>query len=134
MELLPFDSALERYEQQARELFDAHRAGDSAAIRILHQNHPRFLDAKIPWLPQRLADSEIRDTALDLADMQLTVARTYNFRDWAALNEYVQAVLQEGSPVARFESAVEAVVDGDLAGLQSLLKNEPGLVGARSTD
>jgi hypothetical protein len=37
-----------------------------------------------------------------------------------------------GSPVSRFESAVEAVVDGDVATLASLLRDHPELVRDRS--
>src|SRR5439155_3431772 len=130
---LPFRSTLEHYEKQAAELLDGHRSGDSPAIRILHQNHPRFLDSKIPWLPKNLTDSEIQSAALEMADAQLAIARCYNFRDWPALAEYVGTVTRDDSPVFRFESAVEAVTEGDLATLKSLLRAHPELVRARST-
>jgi ankyrin repeat protein len=38
-----------------------------------------------------------------------------------------------GPAVARFETAVEAVIDGDLTTLSALLRDDPGLVRARST-
>jgi hypothetical protein len=129
---LPFRSTLDQYERQAEELLAAHRAGDSLAIQLIHQNHPRFLDEKITWLPKNLSDEEIRCAAFDLADARLTVARGYSFRDWEALAEYVAAVGPEG-PVFEFESAVEAVISGDLAALKSLLHVSPGLARARST-
>jgi hypothetical protein len=47
--------------------------------------------------------------------------------------EYVEAVTTPGSPVARFEAAVEAVIDGDIATLTKLLPEDPALVRARST-
>ncbi len=130
---LPFRSTLEQYQKQAEELLEAHSAGDSQAIRILHQKHPRFLDSKIPWLPKDLPDSEIQSAALELADAQLTIARCYDFQSWAALALYVEAVTQAGSPVVQFESAVEAVITGDLAALESVLRGNPELVRARST-
>jgi ankyrin repeat protein len=130
---LPFDSSLELYRQQAEELLEAHRSGDAGALRIFHEKHPRFLDAEIPWLPKNLPDSEIQSAALDLADAQLTVARCYDFQDWPALEEYAQAVTRDGSPVFQFESAVEAVITGDFAALESLLRGNPALVRARST-
>jgi hypothetical protein len=37
------------------------------------------------------------------------------------------------SAVARFETAVEAVIDGDLATLSALLRDDPDLIRARST-
>jgi len=130
---LPFRSTLDQYQKQAADLLEAHRAGDSQAIRILHENHPRFLDSKIPRLSRNLPASEIQNAALDLADAQLTLARWYSFQSWPALAEYTEAVTRDGSPVCQFESAVEAVITGDAATLESLLHDSPGLVRARST-
>ena len=130
---LPFRSTLEQYQKQAEDLLEAHGSGDSHAIRVIHENHPRFLDSKIPWLAKNLPDAEIQSTALELADAQLTVARRYSFRDWPALSEYVEAVNRDGSPVFQFESAVEVVITGNLAALESLLAESPELVRARST-
>src|SRR5712692_11812152 len=130
---LPFRSSLDQYQKQAEELLEAHRSGDSQATQVIHENHPRFLDSKIPWLPKNLSDSEIRSAAFELADAQLTIARCYDFQNWPALAEYVEAVTRDGSPVFQFESAVEAVITGDLAALESLLRDNPELVRARST-
>ncbi len=129
---LPFHSALEQYRKQAEELLEAHGSGDPAAIRIIHQKHPRFLDSKIRWLPRNLADSEIENAAFDLADAQLTIARGYDFQSWEALTAFVEEVAREGSPVFEFEAAVEAVISGDAAILDSLLRKNAGLVRARS--
>jgi ankyrin repeat protein len=129
---LPFRSVLEQYQKQAEELLVGHQLGDSQATRIVHQKHPRFLDSKITWLPRNLSDAEIRSAAFDLADAQLTIARYYNFRSWQKLAEYVEGVAQDG-PVFQFESAVEAVISGDTATLESLLREDPELVRARST-
>lgn len=133
MKPLPLSSALEQYRKQAEELLASLKAGDSEAIGIFHRNHPRFLDSKITWLPRDLADSEIQNAALDLADAQLTLARWYGFRDWPALADLVEAVHRPESPASRFEYAVEAVIDGDLATLERLLREDPQLVRARST-
>jgi len=57
-----------RRKEQAEELLAAHAAGDSEALRVIHEKHPRFLDAKIPWLPKNLPDSEIRNAAFELSD------------------------------------------------------------------
>jgi ankyrin repeat protein len=129
---LPFRSTLEQYQKRAEELLAALGSGDAQAIRVFHERHPRFLDPKITWLPRDVPDSEIQSAALDLADAQLAVARWYSFRDWPALVEYVGAVTRDG-PVFRFESAVEAVINGDLAALETLLREDPELVRARST-
>jgi ankyrin repeat protein len=133
LEPLPFRSSLEQYRKQAEELLEAYRSGDSQANRVIHENHPRFLDSKIKWLPKNLPDSEIRSAALELPDAQLTIARWYSIQSWPALEEYVAAVTRDDSPVFQFEAAVEAVITGDLAALESLLRDHPELIRARST-
>jgi ankyrin repeat protein len=132
LQRLPFRSRLGEYTEQAAELLQAHGEGDAQAIRLFHENHPRFLDEKIPWLPKRIPGSEIQSAALELDDARLALARWYSFENWAALENYVEAVTEDNSPVHLFESAVEAVINGDLAGLQSLLQDHPDLVQARS--
>jgi ankyrin repeat protein len=130
---LPFRSRLAEYEAQADALLEAWREGDPGATRFFHEHHPRFLDERIPWLPKRLSESEIRGARLDRSDARLALARGYSFRDWTSLADWVEAVRREGSPVASFESAVEAVVAGDVSALARMLGERPALVRARST-
>src|SRR5438046_104877 len=129
----PFDANLEQYESQAESLLGAFRSGDAEAVKYFHERLPRFLDADIPWLPRDLSDEEIRSAALTIADARLAVARGYDFQSWETLADYVQAVTQQGSPVFRFESAVEAVIGGDVSALEALLREDPELIRARST-
>ncbi|MBV9244835.1 MAG: ankyrin repeat domain-containing protein, partial [Methylobacteriaceae bacterium] len=128
---LPFRSPLAAYEQQAESLLAGHHAADPTALDLFHRKHPRFLDEKIKWRPKFIPDSDIRDAALSLDDARLTVARFYDFLDWSALAAWVEAVSHEG-PVLEFESAVEAVVNGDLAAVEDALRRDPALVQARS--
>jgi hypothetical protein len=128
----PFRAALVEYEDQAALLLEGWKAGDDAAVQIVRHKHPHFLDSRIPWLPRNLSEAEVRSAELTLADAQLTIARWYDFKDWASLAEHVDAVRDDGSPVHLFESGVEAVVSGDLATLGSLLGTHPDLVRARS--
>jgi ankyrin repeat protein len=130
---LPFDSPLEQYQGQASDLLEAHRSGDSDAIRLIHQKHPRFLDSQTPRLPKNLTDAEVRGAEFNIADAQLTIARHYDFLSWETLAEYVEEVSRVGSAVFQFESAVEAVVGGDVKGLGALLWRNPDLIQARST-
>lgn len=129
---LPFRSQVEDYEKQAEELLRAFKAGDRQAVELIRTKHPRFLDERIPWLPKRLPESEVRSAALELVDAQLATARSYDFRDWPALAEYVQAVTRDDSSAYRFEAAVEAVINGDAGGLAQTLGAHPELVHARS--
>ena len=128
----PFRSSLVAYEQQAESLLAAHRAADPAAIDLFHRKHPRFLDDKIKWRPKFIPASEIRDAALSFDDARLAIARCYDFLDWPSLAAHVDAVSEQG-PVFEFESAVEAVVNGDLAALQDALRRDRALVRARSS-
>jgi ankyrin repeat protein len=129
---LPLRSRLEEYEAQADALLEAWRAGAPDATRFVRGHHPRFLDDRIPWLPRRLSDADLRSVTLDRSFARLAAARGYGFRDWDRLVEWVEAVSREG-PVARFESAVEAVITGGAAELERLLREDPELVRARST-
>jgi len=130
---LSFRSKLEQYQKQAEELLEGYKSGDAEAIRCFKQCHPRFMDPKIAWLPKNVPDSEVRSAALGLGDAQLTIARWYDFQSWPALAEFAEAASRDGSPVYQFESAVEAVIGGDAATLERLLREDPELVRARST-
>jgi hypothetical protein len=130
---LPASAPLEAFEAQAAALLTAHAARDPRALRAFHAHHPRFLDPAVPWKPLPVTDEVIAAAALSLDDARLALARAYSFRDWDALVALVRAAEDRAGPVARFEAAVDAVVGGDLATLDGLLAEDPGLVRARST-
>jgi len=130
---LPFRAPLAGYSRQAQHLLDGWRSGDPDAVRLFREKHPRFLDGEIRWVPKRLSEAEVRNTAIDVADAQLALARWYDFLDWQRLSEYVEAVTAERSPVFLFESAAEAVIDGDRRALVALLGECPELTWARSS-
>jgi hypothetical protein len=132
-EPLPLSASLDQYQRQAEELLAGHRRGDPAAIEFIHQHHPRFLDETVTWLPKELTPEAIAAAAFDQDDARLAVARGYSYLDWAALVELVGAVTVADSPIARFETAVEAAITGDLTQLARLLRADPSLVSARST-
>jgi ankyrin repeat protein len=132
-ERLAYRASLGEYQRQADELLVAWNAADAAATRFFWGVHPRFRDETAKWLPKDLCEAEIRSATMDGADAQLAIARWYEFDTWDRLAEYVDAVRQDGSPVHRFEAAVEAVIAGDIATLRSLLDADPELVRARST-
>ena len=130
---LPFLSPLGAYEAQAEALLEAHRAADPRALEIVHRCHPRFLDDQVRWLPRPLTPAEIAAAAFFLEDARLTVARGYAFEDWAALVAHVEALARRDPDVFPFESAVEAVIGGDLPALSEYLATRRDLVRARST-
>ena len=52
---------------------------------------------------------------------------------WPKFAAHLEELARARSPVQAFESAVDAIVAGDLAGLATLLTSEPGLAHERST-
>ena len=130
---LPVRAPLEAYVAQAAELLEAWRAGDADAIRVFKERHPRFLREDVPWLPRPLSDGDIEAADLDDGDARLATARRYDFADWECLVTWVQSLRDPEAPIARFEQAVEFVIDGDVAALRAALVADPTLAHARST-
>src|SRR5262249_17607608 len=60
-------------------------------------------------------------------------ARWYGFETWPKLAKHVEALTRQDSRVLQFESAVEAIITGDVTTLKRLLRENPELVQARST-
>ena len=67
-----------------------------------------------------------------LADAQALVAHAHSFVSWDAFARFVNEETRQTPEGAEFEVAADAVVDGNLARLQSLLRANPGLALARS--
>ncbi len=67
-----------------------------------------------------------------LVDAQFLVARAHSFESWNAFAVHVDLASRETPDGAEFEVAADAVVDGDLPQLESLLRRNPALVHARS--
>lgn len=127
---LPYNAPLALFRQQALALLAGHRAAQPHALALIHKSHPRFLDETVRWMQKRLTPEEIAAAPFDEEDACLALARLYDFRDWPALAAYVASL--EDPAVLLFETAVEAVVDGDAAALGRLIATEPDLVHARS--
>jgi ankyrin repeat protein len=120
---LSYLAPIEDYERQAAALFDALQAEEDAAVWRFKWEHPSFR-GKLP--------DDVRAATLSLDDARLVVARSYSFEGWADLKAYAEQVANE-SPVRRFEDAVEAVVDGDVPKLRTMLEVNPNLIRARSS-
>ena len=129
---LPFCASLDQYQNQAKDLLKAIGSGDPEAVQCIKQYHPPLPGRANSTERDKLSDSEIRSAKVCLADAQFVVARWYGFENWSKLAEFVAAVIRQGSAVAQFESAVEAVITGDMATLESFLRENPELVQARS--
>jgi hypothetical protein len=68
-----------------------------------------------------------------LADAQFFVARGHGFASWTKFSGHLESLARANSPVSNFEAAVDAIVTGDLPGLEKLLAENPELTRARST-
>src|SRR5437867_7645582 len=125
---LPAHPSLEQYKKQAKDLLKSSKSGHREALQLalqrIKKDHPRF---------GRLADLELQGTKLALADAQLVIAREHGFESWPRFAKHIEGLTRQNSPVSRFESAVDAVVTGDVAKLNQLLGEDPELVRERST-
>jgi ankyrin repeat protein len=108
---------LDEYQQQAQALFDALQSHDVNAAWRFKWLHPRFRDKTI---------DAIEPAELTLDDARMVIARDDAFDTWNDLAAFAAA------PDAEFEAAAEAVVNGDVETLSSMLRANPALVHARS--
>jgi ankyrin repeat protein len=129
---LPHRAALEDYRRQAEHLRFAHAAREAGALDLVRRLDPRLRDERVRWLARDAGDDEV--SALPFAEehARACIAAGYDFADWEALEEWVSAVARDGE-VARYEDAVEAVIDGDLEGLRRLLAAHAWLARERSS-
>jgi Ankyrin repeats (3 copies) len=106
---------------------DAVVRGDAEALAALLREHGDALrlQHESSWsggLAPRYAEGEAH----------AIIAREHFFDSWDAFAAFAAARRNPVSPIARFEGAAEAIVDGDLAMLTRLLREDPDLVRARS--
>jgi hypothetical protein len=124
---VPAHPSLEQYKKQAKDLLKSVKSGNlqmvQSILQRLKQDHPR---------PGRLAELELKEAELRLADAQFLIARDYGFESWPRFAKHIESLARESSPASTFESAVDAVVAGDLPKLQRMLREVPGLVRERS--
>ena len=119
---LPPGVGVEAYRKLARKLVADAKADDKVVLA--------------DWLPAgrltEFASRKLLDHAT-LARAQFVIARCYRFKNWPAFHQHLTLLAHSTSLTARFEAAVDAIVNGDIAALESLLAADPGLVRAWST-
>jgi ankyrin repeat protein len=113
---LPLHPNLDQYRKQAKDLLKALQAEDPKAKQRIRQFHPHGREL----------------AKLRLADTQLVLAREHSFESWPKFSKYVRELSQTNSAFAQFERAADAVVTGDAAILQEMLRQNPTLVHVRS--
>jgi uncharacterized protein YdhG (YjbR/CyaY superfamily) len=103
-------------------------AGNVSSLARLLREHEQMFRSQRPqssWLGGLTPD-------YSAADARSIIVRNHGFENWDQFAAYADAAKNPTSPVARFEAAVDAIVAGDVEGLQRLLRQDPDLVRARS--
>ena len=81
--VLPSAPNLEQQKKQARELLDAARAHDPAALARIREHHPRYSGTP---------DAELAQIGFSLHDAQIVLAREYGFPSWPKLKAHIDSV------------------------------------------
>jgi hypothetical protein len=69
----------------------------------------------------------------DVAGAQLMIARSHGFDTWARFSKHLNGLNDKASAIARYETAADAIIKGDIKTLKRLLRVDPRLVQRRST-
>jgi ankyrin repeat protein len=95
---------------------------------------PRWLNRKIDEV-EHYASSRLTQNGSKcrLTEAQHVVARSHGFVSWPKFAKHLEGLSQPTSATARFEAAVEAIVNGKVAILGRLLREDPQLIKMRST-
>jgi ankyrin repeat protein len=125
---LPARPNLEQYRKQAKDLVKACRSGAADAFREWAARWPDHSEQIERFARETLTS---RDCALTAA--QFVIARMHGFQSWPKFSAHLDGLARAASPVSHFESAAEAIVAGDAATLERLLREHPELIHARST-
>jgi ankyrin repeat protein len=144
---LPARPNIEQYKKLAKDFQQACKAGDPAALQqwvvrwaeTLAGLQERAAPTGVHWIAERverqwrrLQKSNQQAAGCTLAGAQLFIARCHGFASWPKFTKHLEA-LGASSPVSHFEAAVDAIVSGNIATLEKLLRDHPELIRMRST-
>ena len=147
---LPRRPSVERYKRLATDLVAACQSDDENAIvawaekwvttlakqsgleftRPLLSIISRWTDKVAKFVRREIS---AHDGRCRLADAQLMIARSHGFTSWAKFSKLLNGLNKKHSTIARFETAADAIINGDSKKLKRLLREDPRLVHARST-
>lgn len=143
---LPVRPDVEQYRKRAKDLAAACASGQPEAIRewaarwladlarlvpdgqVPSPRHAERLTGEIA----EFARAKLMPAGCALSEAQFTIARAHGFENWPKFVRHLEQMIARQSDVSAFERAADAIVRGDLATLQRLVDDDPGLVRARS--
>jgi hypothetical protein len=128
---LPPRPNLEQYKKLAKELQQACKSDDPAAIRQWAARWNQAEQIERRWGKLKETNSKMADCTL--AGAQFFIAREHGFTNWPKFARHVQELARANSTVSAFEAAADAIVTGDIATLRKLIAANPKLVRERST-
>lgn len=145
---LPKRPNLEVYRKLAKELVKACKSADKTAINNWAEKWVNLVVKKSGislsrspfaisrWIEQvgQFAQRELmkENASCRLTGAQLVIARAHGFDNWTKFSKFLNALGRKKSAVAKFESAADAIIEGDLTTLKRLLREGPALARARS--
>jgi len=144
---LPPSPSLEQYRKRAKALVTAAESADPSAVREWARKWLESLASSLgaditPFVRDSIdravahIETRVRDRRASkpfvLADAQHFIAEAHGYESWGAFAQHVEAAEGKRKPHDDFELAADAVVNGDLATLESLVRANPALVHARS--
>jgi hypothetical protein len=143
---LPPRPNVEQYRKRAKDLVAVAKSGDASAIRTWAGDWLRALakltgteitpfvqdsfDRAVDTIASRVLE-KVADGTLSLAGAQFLIAQAHGYPNWS---EFVAHI--EGPQDAKgklFDEAADAVVEGDIAKLRTLVRDHPELIQARSS-
>jgi hypothetical protein len=121
---LPPRPSLEQYKKLAKELLKACQAGDTDAHARIKEHQPR---------PRKKSSSTPPEAGYILADAQFAIAREHGFESWPKFARHIESLNRPASPdllaasedLKIFAAAQKAVVEGDVAALEQLMRENP---------
>ncbi len=136
---LPANVCLTEYERLADDFLAAYNKADSDALQRIKVYYgfagalaTADLRQRVAQRLRRLRNLESQSAGFEQHDARDLVADSHGFPSWLAFTEYIKEINDPSSPIAQFESAVDAIVTGDAATLERLLQVHPELIRTRS--
>lgn len=152
---LPSRISLEQYKKQAKDLLKVCKSDDPDAIHgwasewvqlrlaewVAAEAQLRGVPVAPP--PPEMIAGEVNRVAgklrssmsrmdCTLSGAQFFIARSHGFESWPKFAKHLQGLARSSSADSRFEAAVDCIISGDVATLERLLHEDPGLIRARS--